>query len=137
MTDEDDLDSVEGWLLIYAVLQFAVSLAVLLLLLAFWPPRSVWQFTAIGGIAFGFASAIGIFRRSSWAITVIGIDFAIGLVFFAASVYQQGLGSLTTLLREFAQFAIFLAWLEYFRSSKRVRNVLGRNLLRPAHTTTD
>jgi hypothetical protein len=52
----------------------------------------------------------------------------VSLTFFATAAFQKGLRSPAVLLEEAVQLAIFFAWFEYFRTSRRVRNTLGRNL---------
>jgi hypothetical protein len=149
MYDEDDFNDVNGWLLLYVVLKFASASFSLVPLAAFYlvrggyafhlsgPPSIALLITGIVGVCIGLSAAIGILRTSRWAVSVVGLDLFFNFIVLAFGAYLHGLSSPAFLLREFIQLAILLAWFEYFRTSRRVRNTLGRNLFANASTNQD
>jgi hypothetical protein len=142
MFDEDDFNDVNGWLLLYVVLKFASAAFSLMPLAAFYlvrggyalhlssPPSTALIITSIVGVCIGLSAAIGILRTSRWAVSVVGLDLIFNFMVLAFGAYLHGLLSPAFLMKEFIQLAILLVWFEYFRTSRRVRETLGRNLLR-------
>ena len=140
MYDEDDFNDVNGWLLLYVVLKFASAAFSLIPLAAFYLVRGGYALhpsgassttlllTSLVGVCVSLSAAIGILRTSRWAVSVVGLDLIFNFIVLAFGAYLHGLSSPAFLLREFIQLAILLAWFEYFRTSRRVRNTLGRNL---------
>jgi hypothetical protein len=141
---EDDLDDVDGWLQFYAVIRIAIAVLSLVLVWTGLPgvPATLHYLYLIIAVSLipvfsGLAAGIGIVRTSSWAITAVAVDMAVNLAFIAVEDFQNGLHSPLVLLREAIQLAILYAWFQYFRTSKRVRNALGRNLFANAPSTED
>jgi hypothetical protein len=132
--EDEELHNVSGWLLIYAVIK--IGLAAITLVVIALPllgnSQLTFNFKAVGlslvGVVIGLITGIAIVRQSRWAIPCIMIDLALNFAFLVTKSFQSGLRSPGIVLREMVQFAIFIAWVEYFRTSKRVRNALGRNL---------
>ena len=133
---EDDLDDVNGWLLFYAIIRIGLAAIALLLvgaglLGAPTNPHYLYLIPVFTALVAG----IGIVRTISWAIPAVAVDMAVSLTLFATAAFQMGSHSPIVLLEEAAKLAILYAWFEYFRTSRRVRNTLGRNLF--ASTSTN
>jgi hypothetical protein len=126
---EYDLEDVNGWLLFYAVIRIGLAAIALLPVGAglLGAPISL-HYLYLFPVFTGLAAGAGIVRTSSWTIPVVAVDMAVNLAFLAVAAFQNGLRSPIVLLGEGIQLAIFYAWFEYFRTSKRVQNTLGRNL---------
>ncbi len=135
---EDDLYDVSGWLLFYAVVRIGIAAAALIFVGAgiFVTDTSI-PYLRLIPVFTGLAAGICIVRTSTWAIPVVALDMAVNLVFLVTIAFQRGLHSPTVLLQEAVQLTIFYAWFEYFRTSRRVRNTLGRNLFANASTSED
>jgi hypothetical protein len=135
---EDDLYDVNGWLLFYAVIRIGLAAAALIFVGAgvFATQTSIPSLRLIP-VFTGLAAGIFIVRTSSWAIPAVALDMAVSLAFFVTTAFQMGLRSPAVLLQEAIQLAIFYAWFEYFRTSRRVRNTLGRNLFANASAGED
>ena len=129
MSTEDDLSDVSGWLLVYAVVRIGVAAAALIFVAAgILAPHTGTQFLRLIPVVTGLAAGICIVRTSRWAIPAVALDMIVNLTFFVTVAFQRGLHSPTVLLGEAIQLAFLYAWFEYFRTSRRVRNALGRNL---------
>ena len=126
---EDDLYDVSGWLLFYAVIRIGLAAAVLIFVGAgILAAHTSIPYVDLIPVFTGLAAGICVVRASTWAIPAVALDMAVSLAFFITTAFQRGLRSPAVLLEEAIKLAIFCAWFEYFRTSRRVRNSLGRNL---------
>jgi hypothetical protein len=148
MNEEEDLNDVDGWLLIYVILKY---------LAAFWGTAMIgvqFYVSTINrrplshaldlplllmavGILTSVAAATAVLRTSHWALQLVGLDLlysAVAQIIAAIALIAIVVGSqqFPLLLRTIVQLAVLCAWFMYFRESRRVHATLGRNLLEEA-----
>jgi len=148
MNGEEDLNDVDGWLLLYVMLKY---------LAAFWGAAAIgvaFYVSSINrrplshaldlslllvavGILTGVSAATAILRTSHWALQFVGLDLlysAVAQIIAAAVAIVNGVGSqqFPPLLKAVIQLGVLCAWFMYFRESRRVHATLGRNLLEEA-----
>ncbi len=148
MNEEEDLNDVDGWLLIYVILNYLAAFeGATAIGVAFYVsninrhPLShalLLQLLLVAvGILASVAAATAVLRTSHWALKFVGLDLlyaAVTDIIAAIVLIANGVGSqqFPLLLKTFVQLAVLCAWFMYFRESRRVHATLGRNLLEEA-----
>jgi hypothetical protein len=147
MITDEDLNGIDGWLLIYVALRYigavvATVLVVLLFRTATMNGHPLNHATllllllgAIGSLT-GATAATAVLRTSLWALQLVGLDLlyaSIALVIsvivgFAIGADPQRFPLGSTV----GQIAALWTWFQYFRVSQRVHATFGRNLLEDA-----
>jgi hypothetical protein len=148
MNGEEDLNDVDGWLLLYVMLKY---------LAAFWGAAAIgvaFYVASINrrplshaldlslllvavGILTGVSAATAVLRASHWALQLVGLDLlysALAEIIAVVVAIANGVGSqqFPLFLRTVIQLGVLCAWFMYFRESRRVHATLGRNLLEEA-----
>jgi hypothetical protein len=148
MDEEENLNDVDGWLLVYVILKY---------LAAFWVATQIGVQLYVSninhrplshaldlplllmavGILTSVAAATAILRTSHWSLQLVGLDLlyaALANIIAAILAIVNGAGSLQFLLlpRTTVQLTVLCIWFMYFRESRRVHATFGRNLLEEA-----
>jgi|SRR5580704_18883292 hypothetical protein len=143
--NEEDLNDVDGWLLIYVILKYLSAFWVTAMIgvqfyVAYINRRPLSHVLDLPlllmavGILTSVAAATAVLRTSHWALQLVGLDLlyaAMANIVVAILVIVNGVGSqqFPLLARAVVQLAVLSAWFMYFRESRRVHATLGRNLL--------
>jgi|HubBroStandDraft_3_1064219.scaffolds.fasta_scaffold498070_1 hypothetical protein len=143
--NEEDLNDVDGWLLIYVILKYLSAFWVTAMIgvqfyVAYINRRPLSHVLDLPlllmavGILTSVAAATAVLRTSHWALQLVGLDLlyaAMANIIVAILVIVNGVGSqqFPLLARAVVQLAVLSAWFMYFRESRRVHATLGRNLL--------
>lgn len=148
MNEEEDLNDVDGWLLIYVILNYlaafegaaAIGVAVYVSTTNRHPLSHAVDLSLLlvaVGILTSVAAATAVLRTSHWALQLVGLDLlyaAVADIIAAIIAIANGVAfaGVPPLLRTIVQLAVLCAWFMYFRESRRVHSTLGRNLLEEA-----
>jgi hypothetical protein len=123
------LDKVAGWLFVYIFICFIAALSF------FWlktHSTAVYWLGVIYAVV-SLATAISLMLRLRYALILVATQIGLRYVsLFYVLFLDVRIHHLAHPANEITQFAVAIAlntiWFLYFRTSRRVRNVFGRNL---------
>jgi hypothetical protein len=141
MYTNQNLNGVQGWLLLFIIQRLYAPFA---LLPTFANMHATVPFTTdraheiflINLISstlsalIGVLATIGIFRRTPWALNAVAMNLLLVIASYGIGFLQHGSFNSAYLSRAIPGMLVSIAWFSYFMVSERVRNTLGHNLLK-------